>query len=107
MIKYHLLNFNEFPEESITLSIRSDALIKTVQFKENKLFINKTDYFYPIQSSTFNFTIGNYKVLKKWLGSRKNRKLEPKGIKLFKKIIYSIERTEDLIKTLNHLQLEF
>ncbi|MFI5305166.1 MAG: type ISP restriction/modification enzyme [Nitrospiria bacterium] len=43
--------------------------------KEQRLYINKTQYFTPVTKDVWNFQIGGYKVLDKYLKYRKGREL--------------------------------
>jgi Type ISP C-terminal specificity domain/N-6 DNA Methylase len=74
-----------------------DKIINIVYSEpEQKLFINKTQYFSPISKDIYDFTIGDYQVLEKWLESRKGRKMSFIEIKHFIKIIDSIAKTINL-----------
>ena len=45
--------------------------IQKPRFKDGKVFINDARYFEPVAEKAWNFYIGTYKVLEKWLKSRK------------------------------------
>jgi predicted helicase len=106
LLKLHLLDF-ELPNTIMNSDFTMNGLVEVISFKGSKLFINKKDYFYPINSLTFNYTIGNYKVLKKWLYGRKGRFLSYNEIQEFKKIIFAINETRKIIKKLNELNFNF
>lgn len=76
-------------------------------FKENKVFINKIQYFEGINEEIWRFKIGGYNVLKNWLIKRKNREITVDEINHFHKMVSSINQTillkekiDDLIKDL-------
>ena len=64
--------------------------------KHNRLYINKTQYFENISEDIYKFEIGGYKVLEKYLKSRKKGKKEKltyDEITHIKKIVKSLEET--------------
>jgi len=59
--------------------------------KTGRLYINKQKYFAPVSKEAWEYRIGGYPVLQKWLKDRKGRELkEPEA---FQKIVTAIERT--------------
>lgn len=80
----------------------SDTLITKIKYLEGeeKLFINKTAYFYPVSTEVWKMTIGGYRVLSKWLSERKNTVLSKEDMEYFKKVIFSLYQT---IKIMNDI----
>lgn len=62
-------------------------------FKDNKIYINKDVYITEIAEDVYNFTIGGYQVLEKWLCDRKGTKLESDDLIHYFKIIISLRET--------------
>lgn len=52
-------------------------IVEAVRYspKEETVWINKTQFFKPVPAAVWNFHIGGYQVLDKYLKSRKGRKL--------------------------------
>jgi len=72
---------------------------------KNKLFINSTDHFEGISKEVFDFEIGSYKVIDKYLKSRKGLKLSFDEIQEIKKISKSIEKTIKIMKKLKKFDI--
>ena len=77
--------------------IAGSNLVKKVEFKEGRLYINETQYFDNIQKSMFNYYIGGYQPAQKWLKDRKGRKLSFEDIRHYQEIIYSLSETNKII----------
>ena len=77
--------------------------MEKLTYKEEKLHINKTQYFAPIKKELWEYRIGGYQVLKKYLSDRKGRVLSSFELETFLKITKAIEETlriqEKLLKT--------
>ena len=72
-----------------------DYSIRTVEYAEDKIFINDERYFAPIPKEIWEFSIGSYQVLEKWLKERKKHKIGLSGedILQFIKIVNVIDQT--------------
>lgn len=101
LIQYHLMEFDVPVNFRISSNSTKRSEIKKVLFKDSRVYITNDVYFYPIDESVYNFTIGNYKVLKKWLSGRKKRILSENEIKEFKKIIFAIQETQKIVQKIN------
>ncbi len=64
--------------------------------KEKRIYINEKQYFENIESEVWNYYIGGYLVLGKWLKNRIGKKLSPEDINHYLKVISSIKYTIDL-----------
>ncbi len=93
LIKVHLLE-TEIRNSAGNFMGKGNNIVEEISFKvENKigkLFINKTQYFDHISNEVFEFNIGGYQVLHKYLSERKGMKLH-----------LELERLEDVIKALD------
>jgi len=87
-------------EETITVvydgEIEKD-MVEIVKYQEienkKRIYINKTNFFENIPESVFEFQIGGYKVLDKYLKERKGKKLEIQEIEHIKNIVNVIDYT--------------
>ncbi|MCK4389053.1 MAG: N-6 DNA methylase [Desulfobacterales bacterium] len=61
--------------------------------KEERVRINKTQYFEPVPLELWEYQIGGYQVLAKWLKDRRDRVLSLEEIKTYCRIVTSIQRT--------------
>jgi len=78
-------------------------IVEKVKYKDGKLWINMEQYFEGVPGDVWNFYIGGYRVLDKWLKSRKGRKLESKEIEQFLQIVEIIRETIRLMKEIDNL----
>jgi hypothetical protein len=70
-----------------------DDIIEKPEWKSGKLYINKSYYFDNVAKEAYEFYIGGYQVLDKWLKDRKGRSLVLNDVTLFNKIINAISFT--------------
>lgn len=79
--------------------IGGDNLVGKVSFAEDeqKVWINKTQYFSNVESKIWEFEIGGYPVCQKWLKDRKKRNLTNDEIEIFEKIVQVISDTIQLM----------
>lgn len=83
--------------------IMGSNVVEKVEYKNNRVYINETQYFDNIQESVFNYYIGGYQPAQKWLKDRKNQKLAFEDIRHYQEIIYSLSET---YKTISHVHRE-
>lgn len=75
--------------------------------KRGVIVINEENQFFgPINEDVWNYYIGGYHVLDKWLKSRKDRLLSSEEIKDFCRIITSISKTIEIQKEIDRLYLK-
>ena len=68
-----------------------------------RVFINKTQYFEGIDPEVWEFQIGGYQVLEKWLKDRKGRKLSFDDLLHYQKIVVALKETMRLMKEIDDL----
>ncbi len=76
LVQAHLLR--ELPRKKLAdYHGKGDHAVEAVRYspEEKSIFINKTQYFKPVPQDVWNFHIGGYQVLDKYLKSRKGRAL--------------------------------
>ena len=72
--------------------------------KENgKVYINKTQYFSNIDKKIWEYQIGGYQVMHKWLKDRKERVLTLEDIQLYIKIAKALQLTIEYQKRIDKL----
>jgi len=98
LIEHHLLN-KTYAGSKVVFPIEGNDSIEISKFRRKqdeilgKIYINKKQYFNNISENVWEFHIGGYQVLKKWLNERKNRKLLYRDKEHFKKVVNIIEFT--------------
>ena len=102
LIQIHLLcEYNTAITEAIQLHGGEDIKVTAVKHQGDKLYINKTTYFAPIPADIFNFPIGGYLPLDKYLKSRKGRKLTHDDIDTIKQTTAAITETIALMQQID------
>lgn len=96
LIDIHLMKI--IPTHQIGYPIDGDNIVSTPKFLDNKLYINDTQYFSDIDENVWNYTIGGYQVLDKWLKARKEIKLSLDDITHLQNIMAILSRTIQLQK---------
>jgi hypothetical protein len=79
LINVHLLKDSELNDSLGEFIGKGDSMVEKPNFvtekKIGKLYINKTQYFNNVPQQVYDFYIGGYQVLDKYLKDRKGRKL--------------------------------
>ncbi len=66
--------------------------------KKQRVYINKTQFFAGVPKDDWDFFIGGYQVLDKWLKSRMNRVLSAEEVKHYQRLVAVIQKTRQLMK---------
>lgn len=77
--------------------------VEKITRKENRVYINKTQYFEGISDLAWNFYIGGYQPLQKWLKDRKGRTLSNEDIIHYQKIVVALTETDRLMKEIDEV----
>ena len=94
--KLHLMTSNELGNIISTFPVEGNDIIEKVKREGNSVYINKTQYFDGIEEDVWNYEIGGYKVLDKWLKSHKGRELNLEDIEHFSRIVTALSKTIEL-----------
>jgi predicted helicase len=87
-------NLCQYLDDGDNIVIKPEyKIIKTEDGLKCRLFINKTQYFDNVPENVYNFYIGGYQVLDKYLKDRKNRKIDLNEIDNVKAIVKAIAFT--------------
>jgi len=101
LVGLHLLKSAPADRNQIILDGKGDAKIEKIEWKMNEIWINNTQKFTPIPKEVWNYYIGGYQVLQKWLKDRKGRELSSGGIKHYCKIVTAIKSTIEIQKEID------
>jgi len=66
--------------------------------KNRRVYINKTQFFAGVPKNDWDFFIGGYQVLDKWLKSRTNRVLSAEEVQHYQRLVAVIQKTRQLMK---------
>ena len=88
-----------------TGNILTDGRVKKREYiaKEKRVYINDEQYFEGVELEVWDYYIGGYQVLDKWLKDRISEKLSPENINHYLKIITAIKYTIDFQKQLDKI----
>ncbi len=105
LIEAHLMNNDALNviEEKIHCADFNNHEVEKPVFNNDKLFFNKQEYFYPVSKQVYEFYIGGYQVLDKYLKDRKGRKLGLLEIKHVSNIIKVLGFTIEQMKRIDAL----
>ena len=60
---------------------------------EQRMYVNKTQYFGPVPPKVYEYQIGSHQVCDKWLKDRKERRLNLDDIRTYCRMVTAIEIT--------------
>lgn len=99
----HLMESRSLSNVSLPFPETGNDKVENVSYKEQKVFINETQYFGNVSETTWNFYIGGYQPAQKWLKDRKGRSVSNEDIEHYQKIIFVLESTERIMKEIDGL----
>ncbi len=73
------------------------------EYKNNKIYINDKQYFEGIKSEAWNYHIGGYQVLDKWLKDRKDKVLSSEDVNHYLKVVTALKLTIETQKEIDKL----
>jgi len=71
--------------------------------KTKRVYINKDQFFEGIEKDVWNFQIGGYQVLSKWLKDRKGRLLTYDEVRHYQKIVVALKQTICLMQEIDKI----
>lgn len=106
LIEIHLLQSSLLDKTSARFEGNGNlSLVKKVIYnqKEKRIYINENQFFTNVEPEIWNYFIGGYQVLNKWLKDRKGKYLTDEEIKNYIKIIEAIKQTIEIQKEIDKL----
>ena len=98
----HLLESAIVNDFITSYPIDGDNEVVKPEYKDNKVYINKTQYFDNVPEIAWNFYIGGYQPAQKWLKDRKGGILSYEEILHYQKIIVALTKTYEIMQTLDN-----
>jgi hypothetical protein len=102
-----------YPESRITFPEKGSDMIENIRFYADKtagignLHINSEQYFGEVPIASWEFHIGGYQVLDKWLKSRKDRMLSYQEKEAFRQIVGILNATDESMNKIDNLWQKF
>ena len=108
LIELHLMTHLGDSTQSVIFCGEGDGVIDTYHYEcidtisdTGKVWINKQQCFTNVPRGAYDFYIGGYQPLQKWLKDRKGRNLDFKDILHYQRMVHSITLTIDLMKEID------
>jgi type I restriction-modification system DNA methylase subunit len=95
LVELHLMKSNKLNKPIAKFEGKGDNLVGKILYDENRslVYINSGRYFGPISKDIWEYQIGGYLVMAKWLKDRKGRRLALEDIKHYCRIATAIRET--------------
>jgi predicted helicase len=110
LVELHLLNSPELDTPAIRFTGQGDERVERrsgqglhYDMAEERIFINKTQYFSPVPPEVWEYQIGAYHVCEKWLADRKDRHLNLEEIRTYCRLVTAIKLTITIQEELDAL----
>ena len=94
----HLMKSPIIDEYETTFPVAGDCMVEKLTYVDEKVWINKTQYFGNVPELAWNFYIGGYQPAQKWLKDRKGRQLSDQDLVHYQRIIKILLETDRLMK---------
>ncbi len=103
LIELHLLKSKKLEKSALKFHGQGDRHIEKIEYvpAKNLVKINPQQYFSPLSEEIWQYQIGGYQVMEKWLKDRKGKCLDLEGIKHYCKIATSLKETLVLQKKID------
>ena len=93
LVSLHLLKSAELNNPVAKFQGSGDSQVEKPRYDEGRVYINNNQYFEGIEKDVWEYQIGGYQVLDKWLKDRKGRKLSLEEIKHYCQVVTALKRT--------------
>lgn len=110
IIDLHLMRQSATWEIKVTYNGEGESKVETFLFEKDmglegvgKVKINKTQFFDNIPEEAYNFHIGGYRPLQKWLKDRKGETLNFEDIRHYEEMVYAITETMNIMKQIDSI----
>ncbi len=93
LIELHLMKANVSKELDLELDGTQNLSIEQVKYQDGKAYINKATVISGITEEVWNYFIGGYQIIDKWLKTHKGEDLDYDKFSHLKKIVAIVEET--------------
>jgi predicted helicase len=97
----HLLKAKELDKVKMEFSLKGNNKVEKLIYENEKVWINKEQFFDNVKEEVWQYQIGGYHVCEKWLKDRKERILTLEEIQTYGKILTALFRTIELQKEID------
>ena len=105
LVNLHLLKSEELQNSVAKYPKNGDNQVEKREYDKflERVNINNSQYFDGVKPEVWNYQIGGYQVLDKWLKDRVGKSLSAENIRHYCKVVIAISRTIDIQKEIDRL----
>ncbi len=105
LVNLHLMKSGRLDKPSAKFEGKGNTLVEKVRFGEGRqqVFVNPDSYFGKIIPEIWEYQIGGYQVMEKWLKDRKSQRLSLEDIKHYCRIATAIKETIAIQKKIDKI----
>ncbi|WP_332445397.1 type ISP restriction/modification enzyme [Dehalococcoides mccartyi] len=105
LVALHLMESPELNNLITGYPVNGSNVVDKVSYDNNnqRVYINKTQYFEGVPPDVWEFRIGGYQIAEKWLKDRKGRALTYDELIHYQKVIVSLKETMRLMEEIDEL----
>ena len=105
LVPLHLMESLALNKPITKYPITGSNTVDKISYDDNnqRVNINKTQYFEGVPPEVWNFHIGGYQVCQKWLKDRKGRTLTYDDLTHYQKVIVALKETIRLMEEIDNL----
>jgi len=104
--RLHLLEGVEPQPGMADYPVAGSNEVEKALYMDEKVYINKTQYFAHVPPEAWNFYIGGYQPAQKWLKDRKGRHLQDDDIHHYQRIIRVLKETGKVMQEIDEVCLK-
>ncbi|GBD91594.1 N-6 DNA Methylase [bacterium BMS3Abin04] len=101
LAELHLLKSKNLDNTISKFQVAGNKKVEKPIYEDERVWINKKQYFDGIKKEVWNYKIGGYQVCEKWLKDRKRRTLSLEEVKTYSKIVTALSETIKLQKEID------
>ncbi len=105
LVEFHLLKHPSLSETGVGFPVSGSNIVEKVRYDEEneRVYFNKRQYFDGISKVVWEYRIGAYQVMAKYLKDRKNRELSLEEIEHYMWMAKAIERTIEVQRRIENV----
>ena len=107
LVQLHLMKSKKLNKVITKYPVSGDNAVTEVNYQqsEQRIYINKQQYFEGVSPELWEFKIGGYQVLEKWLKDRKkaNRTLSFDDVLHYQRVVVALKETMQIMTEINEL----
>mgnify|MGYP006945864413 FL=1 len=105
LVQWHLMTHPDIAKTEVKFPVEgsNEVIARHPRYDEEneRVYINQTQYFSHVPQAVWDFHIGGYQVLHKWLKDRKGRELDYKDIIHYQQVVKALQSTMALMEDID------